>query len=130
LSPPHPPPAMASERPRLVVVGGDGVIGGALEIMLQAAGCSVRFILSPDVDRLGELVGDYQMLLVAPGLSYEYRKALLDVMAGSAALAKVPILELVSADGERALQSKWAVPWPCPVEKLKRAIDVALLSGR
>jgi hypothetical protein len=121
---------MASGQPRLVVVGGDPVIGGALEIMLQAAGCSVRFIISPDVDRLGELVGDYQMLLVAPGLSYEYRNALLDAMADSAALAKVPILELVPADGERAVQRKWAVPWPCPVEKLKRAIDVALLTRR
>jgi hypothetical protein len=130
LSPSHHQSATASERPKLVVVGGDPVIGGALEIMLQATGCSVRFTLSPDLDRLGELVGDYQMLLVAPGLSYEYRKALLDAMAGSAALAKVPILELVPADGERAVQRKWAVPWPCPVEKLKRAIDVALLARR
>ena len=121
---------MASERPKLVVVGGDPVIGGALEIMLQAAGCSVRFILSPNVDRLGELLGDYQMLLVAPGLSYEYRIALLDAMAGSAALTQVPILELVPADGVRAVQRKWAVPWPCPVERLKRAIDVALLARR
>src|SRR5215208_372330 len=98
---------MECDRPRLVVVGGDPVIGGALEVLLQAAGCRVRFIRLPNVDRLDELLADYQLLLVAPDLSYEYRTALLDVMVGSAALAMVPILELVSADWVRAVARKW-----------------------
>jgi hypothetical protein len=121
---------VASDQPRLVVVGGDPVIGGALEILLEAVGCHAGFILLPRVGQLGELLVDCQVLVLAPDLSYEYREALLDLMASSAALVKVPILELVPADGERAVQGAWVVSWPCPVEVLKRAIDAALLAGR
>jgi hypothetical protein len=120
---------VVSDRPRLVVVGGDPVIGGALEVLLQGAGCRARFIFSPKIGQLGELSADYQILLLAPNLSYEYREAVLDTMAGSAARVKMPMIELVPADGERALQEQWVVSWPCSVEELKRVIDTVLLAG-
>ena len=116
-------------RVNVVIVGGDPVIGRALEVLLQAAGYRTWFLSEPVVDKLDELLADSQLLLVAPALRTERRKALLNVVSGPSALVKIPVLELLLPDeGEEHIQGQHVVFWPCSMEELKRAINVALLA--
>jgi hypothetical protein len=115
-------------RAKVTIVGGDPAIGGALEVLLQAAGYRAWFLPEFEVDSLGELLGDTEILIFTPTLSIGRRKALLDVMRNPATLVKIPILELLPTNGgEQHLQEKHKVLWPCSMRELKRAIDDTLL---
>jgi len=110
----------------VIVVGGDPVMGRSLEAMLQAAGYDACFQPEPLADGLGEVLADSRLLLVAPGLSAESRRALTDVMISPT--TKIPVLELLPADGEEVvgIQGVGVAPWPCSVEELQRRIRAAL----
>jgi hypothetical protein len=113
---------------KVAIVGGDPVVGEALEVMLQAAGYRTRFVPESVMDELlGELLADSQLLLVAPTLSAEGRKALLEIMLSSTMPVNFPILELLPANGGQHLQGAHIVLWPCSMEELKRAIDELLI---
>ena len=111
---------------KVAIVGGDPVIGEALEVLLQAAGYRARFLSEPVADKLGELLVGSQLLVVAPTLNAECWKTLLDVVLSPA--VKVPVLELLPADGERHFRGEHVLLWPCSTEELRRAVDTALLS--
>ena len=112
---------------KVAIFGGDPVIGEALEIMLQAVGYRTRFLPEFVMDELlGELLADSQLLLVAPTLSAEGRKALLEIMLSSTMPENFPILELLPANRGQHLQGEHIVLWPCSMEELKRAIDELL----
>jgi hypothetical protein len=112
----------------MLIVGGDPVIGRSLEVLLQAAGYRTLFQPEPPGDELGKSLIDSHLLIVAPGLSAERRKAIMDIMA-SPATVKIPVLELLSADGvEQDIQGERVVLWPCSMEELKRAVHAALLA--
>jgi hypothetical protein len=124
------PRASDTSRAKVAIVGGDPVLGGALEVLLQAAGYRARFLSVPVVDKPDELLAGFQLLIVAPALSAERRKALLDVILNPTAPVKIPVLELLPANGgEQHVRGKRAVLWPCPMEGLKRAIDALLEEG-
>jgi hypothetical protein len=116
-------------RVKVVIVGGDPVIGRALEVLLQAAGYHTWFLSEPVVGKLEELLADSQLLLVAPALRTERRKALLNIVSGPSAPVKIPVLELLLPDeGEEHIQGQRGVLWPCSMEELKRAINAVLLA--
>jgi hypothetical protein len=120
---------MAAAQSKVTIVGGDPVIGEVLEVLLQAAGYLARFLSEPAIDELGELLAGCQLLIIAPTLSAERREALIDIMLSSVTPVKIPILELLPANGgEQHLQGEHTVLWPCPIEELKRAIDDVLLA--
>lgn len=124
---------MASERlpstsAMVLVLGGDAIVGQALELLLRSAECNVRFLSEPSLDEPGVLDG-VQLLLVAPGLSDKRREALLALVNSKTVGARIPVLELVSnaqgaQDGVGHL-----VPWPCQPEELKQWVKAALLAG-
>jgi len=119
---------VTAARAKVIVVGGDPVMGRSLEAMLQAAGYDVCFQPEPLADGLGEVLADSRLLLVAPGLSAESRRALTDVVVSSA--TKIPVLELLPANGGEVvgIQRVGVAPWPCSVEELQRRVRAALLA--
>ena len=118
---------MTTAQDKVIVVGGDPVTGRSLEVLLQAVGYDARFQPEPLADGLGELLADSPLLLIAPGLSAESRKTVIDTAMRSA--TKIPVLELRPANGGEVvgIQQGEAAPWPCPVEELQRRVRAALL---
>ncbi len=120
---------VTAARAKVIVVGGDPATGRSLEALLQAAGYDARFGPEPLADGLGELVAHSRLLLVAPGLSAESRKAVGNAVIRTA--TKIPVLELVPANGGEVMvgiQGADAAPWPCPMDELQRRIRAALLA--
>ena len=107
-------------------------MGRSLEALLQAAGYEARFQPEPSADGLGGLPADSRLLLIAPGLSAEVRKALADTVVDTAKArraTKIPILELLPANGgEQGMPGVGVAPWPCSVEELQQRIRAALLA--
>jgi hypothetical protein len=119
---------MASARTRIAVVGGDPVVGAALETLLEYAGYHARFLPESVMDELGDPLADSQLLIVAPDLSAERRQALLRLLLSPKGAVKIAVLELLPTDGEEQRFRGHAVLWPCSVEELRGAIDAALLA--
>lgn len=119
---------MSTAHTKVVIIGGDPVVGEALEVLLQAAGYRTRFLPESAMDELlSEVLADSQLLLIAPVLSAERRKALLEMMLSPTTSVNIPVLELLPANGGQHLQEH-IVLWPCSGEELKRAIDALLLN--
>jgi hypothetical protein len=86
-----------------------------------------RFLPEPQVDRLGEQLAGSRLLIIAPDLNPEYRKAVADTAIGPA--IRVPILELLPANGgEQDIPGVCVALWPCSMEELHRKIEEVLLS--
>lgn len=78
-------------------------------------------------DGLGGLLADSRLLLIAPGMSAESRKALVDVVIYPT--PKIAVLELLPANGgEQNIQGVGVAPWPCSEEELQRRIWATLLA--
>jgi|SRR5829696_5822483 len=119
---------MTADRTRVTIIGGDPVVGEALEVLLQAAGYRTRCLPESGMDeRFGELLAGSGLLLIAPVLSAERRKALLEMMQDPTTPVNVPILQLLPANGGQHLQGGRIVLWPCSGEELKQAIDALLI---
>jgi len=103
-------------------------VGRALEVIVQSLGYHSRFLYEVLAGELRELLADYHLLLVAPPLSEEHRRFLLDEMLSTATPVKIAVLELLPANGgEQLIERENALFWPCSKEQLKRAIDATLL---
>jgi hypothetical protein len=115
--------------PAVVVVGGDTIVGQVLELLLRSSDYVVRFL---DELPLNEprLLDGARLLLLAPGLSIERRKALLELVQNRSVAKSIAILELVTNAQEAPGGAEHlVVPWPCRTETLRRYIDAALLAG-
>ena len=115
----------------VLVLGGDAVVGRALELLLRSADCDIRFLAEPSRVEPGLLDG-FGLLLLAPGLSAGCREALLALVGVAPVAARIPVLELnSSAEGapEVVGAGPLLVPWPCQPEDLQRRIKAALLAG-
>ena len=114
--------------PAVVVVGGDAIVGQVLELLLRSSDYVVRFLDEPPLDEPGLLDGT-RLLLLAPGLSIEGRKALLELVQDRPVAKRIAVLELVTNAQEAPGGAEHPVaPWPCRTEDLKRHIDAALLA--
>ncbi len=102
-------------------------MGRSLEVLLQAAGYDAWFQPEPLADGLAKWLAGSRLLLVGPGLSADSRKALTDMLMCT---TKIPVLRLLPANGGEVvgIQGVDSVPWPCPMEELKRRIRAALLA--
>ena len=123
-----PSTGVTAARAKVIIVGGEPATGRSLEALLQAAGYDARFQPEPLADVLGGLLAACRLLLVAPGLSAESRKALTYTVLCAA--MNIPVLELRPANGgeEMGIQGADAAPWPCPLEELQRRVRAALLA--
>jgi len=120
----------------VAIVGGDPIVGQALELMLLSAGYDARFL---DRSSIGVEANPFDwahLVLIAPRSNHADREALLDRLYSSSVNDKslkvcLPVLELVAApNGARVGERGWVtrrVLWPCPVADLKREIEDALL---
>jgi hypothetical protein len=111
----------------VAVVSGDTIVGKALQLLLQGAGFSVRFLVGPSFDEPG-LLDEVQLLLLAPGLSPKRRDALLELINRRPLAARIPVLELLDNSGATQAEDGHFIPWPCRAEELKRQITAALLA--
>jgi hypothetical protein len=119
---------MSTTHTKVAIIGGDPVVGEALEVLLQTAGYRARFLSEPGADKLGEMLADSQLLVVAPTLSVEHRKAVLEIMLSPQTPVNIPVLQLLPANGGQHLQGEHVLLWPCSTEDLRRAVDTALLA--
>jgi hypothetical protein len=117
---------MVIDRPVVAIFNGDPIIREALELLLQAAGYRIQVLPGPAENESDELLADCDLLLVAPELSASRRKRLLDMVSGSAARAKLPILELLPEGREHNVWGWRVLLWPCSIDQLSRAIDYVL----
>ena len=122
----------------VVILGGDTLVGRALELLLRSADCNVRFLGEPslsgpslDESELGGPgpLDGVRLLILAPGASAGCREDALALIGARTAEARIEVLEL-GDDRQGALVGAWEVlPWPCRTEDLKRRVMAALLDG-
>jgi hypothetical protein len=125
----------------LAILGADSVASDTLGLLLQEAGYDTRVLVEPKAhpvidefgDELGELLVDVHLVILAPPQNLTYRRAFLEDERNAQALAKIPVLELIT-DPARSQRAGAALPrypvgWPCRIEDLERQIEAALLSG-
>jgi hypothetical protein len=112
--------------PKVAIVGGGPVIGPALESLLESAGCRAHFLPAYMMENIDQHISDTDLLVLAPALSAERQKALLEALLSQPRAQKIPVLELLPANGKEDRTREGSVLWPCSVEELKRAIDALL----
>ena len=114
----------------IAIVGGDSLVGHALELMLLSAGYDARFIDASSTNGPSDPFKGVSLVLLAPRTSGAQREALLGSLRnGMLDKPAVPVLELVSGSDEA--QDKEEVGarrmlWPCQLKDLKREIEAGL----
>ena len=112
---------------RVLVLGEDGVVGRALELLLRSADYDVRFLEASSLDELKTLEG-VGLVLLCPGFSAKRRETLLTLIESTPVTVEIPILELAENPEGVRVGSRHLLPWPCRAEDLKRQINAVLLS--
>ena len=117
---------------KIVILGGDLLVSRSLELALRGAGYDARYLNGSFTDEPTELLDGVRLVIFAPRMSSERRKAFLSRLRGTPATAGVPVLDLVTAsdaseNGREDLVDP--VLWPCFTEELEREIEAALLNG-
>jgi hypothetical protein len=117
---------------KIVILGGDLLVSRSLELALRGAGYDARYLNGSFTDEPTELLDGVRLVIFAPRMSSERRKAFLSRLRGTPATAGVRVLELVTAsdpsrNGHGAQVA--LVWWPCLTEELAQEIEAALLSG-
>lgn len=114
----------------VIILGGDTVVGRALELLLRGSDRNARFLSA--VSELEEpgLIERTGLLLLAPGLDAERREAALGLLRQRSASRRVPVLELVSnARTEKLADDHFVASWPCQMEDLQKRIRTLLEAG-
>ncbi len=112
----------------MLVLGGDRVVGQALELLLRSEDYyDVRFLHAASFNTLRTLDG-VGLVLLCPGLNAEHRGTLLTLRESTPAMAEIPILELTENLKSIRGRSTHLLPWPCRAEDLKRRINAVLLA--
>jgi hypothetical protein len=97
--------------------------------LLDSTGYCAQFIHESALDKLDELLSEFQLLIIGPALSAERRQALLEVVRSPAASIHIPVLELLTVNGEQQHFGGHGhvVLWPCSEEGFKQAVEAALV---
>jgi len=113
-----------AERPATIaILGGNPVIGRALESLLVSAGYVARYF-SEYPQGEAEPLGGARVALVLPASSSKRREALLHLISTTASTTNLPVIELTTTPNEDGHGTR--LPWPCSIEDLRRAIDETL----
>lgn len=113
-----------AERPvTIAILGGNPVIGRALESLLASADYVARFFSEyPESD--AEPLGGASVALILPASSSRRQEALKAQIKNTPSTMNLPVIELITTpidDGQSIV-----VPWPCSIEDLRRSIDRTL----
>ena len=115
-------------RTTVAILGGNPLVGRALELLLGSAGYMVRLLEEPEAFEDPDLLAGVDVLLRGRGVSDERREEFLGAMASTLETATIPVLALSPGpDGTLAAEDR-LVPWPGRVEDLAREIDAVLLA--
>src|SRR5215210_5414400 len=112
---------------KIAILGGNTVVGRALEALLQGVGYDTRLIEDPPEPAPEQLLEGVRLLLLAPTLSAESREVLLAEMGSTLDEANIPVLTLSMTLKEALGDGPISIPWPCRLEDLTRKIEAALL---
>jgi hypothetical protein len=116
-----------TEGPATVaILGGNPVIGKALESLLRSADYVARFFSEyPEEDV--EPLGGAKVALILPALSSRHQESLITLIRDTPATTNLPVIELITTPNENGNGQITRVPWPCSIEDLRRSIDEKLL---
>ena len=115
-------------RTTVAILGGNPLVGRALELLLGSAGYKVRLLEEPEAFEDPDLLAGVDVLLLGRGVSDERREEFLGAMASTLETATIPVLALSPGpEGGLAAEDR-LVPWPGRVEDLAREIDAVLLA--
>lgn len=115
-----------SEGPATVaILGGNAVIGKALESLLRSADYVARFF-SEYPEKEVDPLGGAKVALILPSLSSRHQESLITLIRDT---TNLPVIELITTPNENGNDQITRVPWPCSIEDLRRSIDEQLLGG-
>jgi hypothetical protein len=116
-----------TEGPATVaILGGNPVIGKALESLLRSADYVPRFFSEyPEED--AEPLGGAKVALILPALSSRHQEALITLIKKTPSTTNMPVIELSTTPNENGNGQVTRVLWPCGIEELRRFIDEKLL---
>jgi hypothetical protein len=119
----------SSDPATVLVLGGDSIVGQALELLLGSPDFGVRFLAEPSLEEPG-LLDNVGLLLISPGVRAEFREALLDLVACMPPAQRIPILALITGKdlGSPDETGYSSLSWPCKPEDIVRRIR-DLLTG-
>ncbi len=118
------------DRTTVAILGGDRMVGRALELMLEGAGYDARFLSGSFVDRPAELPEEIQVVILTPGLPPRGLEGFLNGIERASTRERIPVvLKLVSASDRTQDSEQGSVLWPCPLKDLKREIEAALIAS-
>ena len=121
----------AAKRTTIAILGGNAVVGRALEVLLRSVGYEVRLWLEePEAYGPEELLEGVDVLLLGPGLgaAEERREEYLRDMKGALETAAIVVLAFSPGQEGTIAQVRRLVPWPCRVDELAREIEAVLPS--
>src|ERR687889_1593828 len=118
---------LATVPTTIAILGGNSVVGRALEALLQGVGYDTRLIEDSPERSPEQLLEGIRLLLLAPTLSAESRETLLAEMGSTLEAANIPVLTLSTSLKEALAGGPAFIPWPCRLEDLTRKIEAALL---
>lgn len=120
----------AAPVPTVVVVGGDAIVGHALELLLRGSGYDARYEALQVFDARRALA-KAGVVLLAPGLDDWGRDAVLAPIKAMCPYGTLPVLELTPPVAKvRPWEKHALLTWPCRTEDLEHEIEAALLRGR
>ncbi len=108
------------------VLGGDPVVGRALEQLLRSAGYAARFVTETSLDEPQALDG-LKLLLFADEAEAGRRGSALGGLGDALKGASLPILELAASPDGSKDGAAGVLPWPCRVDELRERIEAALV---
>ena len=114
----------------VAILGADTVVGSALSALLEGSGYRTTSIEAHPTGIVDELLGDADLLLLAPRLDEGVREAFLGAMGKRVPQnADMPIIALRTALEQAPLEEEgiMSVPWPCETKVLVERIEAALL---
>ena len=114
--------------PTVAILGGNPVVGKALESLLKSTDYGVRFF-PENLAESAELPGGVRVILVMPALSNQRSDALITRLMNASGTACPPIIELITTPNGHHNGHRIYVSWPCSVEELKQSIEAALANG-
>ncbi len=107
----------------IAILGGDPVIGKALEALLASTDYAPRFFSEyPEGD--AEPLGEARVALILPAPSSKRQKALEALIKNAPSTMNLPVIELTTTPND--IGQGILVSWPCSIEDL---IDETLLDN-
>ncbi|HET7272886.1 MAG TPA: hypothetical protein VFI90_17570 [Rubrobacter sp.] len=118
-----------TEGPATVaILGGNPVIGKALESLLRSADYVARFFSEYPEEDIEPLRGA-SVVLILPARSSRHQESLITLIRDTPSTTNMPVIELITTPHENGNGQVTRVPWPCSIQDLRRSIDEKLLGN-